>query len=162
VHSETVPLGASNLTASFTDWPVKAWRSLEMTFVPTGGIADRTAEIKSVSPSGEAVPVGVSGLLASDPEHVQLPRHPRARDAWGLDLVALPEEGLWHLEFTVQGPEGTSTATLPIQVGPTPGPPLALSWTLGLLPWLAVVPFLIRGWIRSRSYRVRVTRAWSG
>jgi hypothetical protein len=51
---------------------------------------------------------------------------------------------------------------LPLQVGPTPGPPLALSWTLGLLPWLAAVPFLIRGWIRSRSYRVRATRAWSG
>lgn len=158
VHSETVSLGETTLTASFTDWPIKADRSLDFTFEPEGGITGRTGTLRTVSPSGEPVEVG----WLDDSVEVELPRHPLAHEVWGLDIVALPQEGTWLFEFTVEDETGVATGSLPIEVGPRPGPPKALGWTVGLLPWVATVPFLVYGWIRTRPIRLRRVSGWNG
>lgn len=147
VHSERTSLGDSTLTASFTDWPIKAGRSLDFTFEPAGGIAGRSGTVRAIPPSGEAKALGIVGL-DGEPD-MKLQRHPRARQAWGLDVVALPEEGPWHFEFTVHGPDGTSTATLPVTVGPMPGPPMAVSWVVGMTPWAVALVVLGRRWRRT-------------
>jgi hypothetical protein len=162
VHSERVPLASSTLTVSFGDWPIRSYRSMDFTFEPDGGIEGRTGLLRVVSPSGDAQAFAGAGLQRRG-EAIVLPRHPRARDVWGLDVVALPEEGTWRFEFTVDGPEGPSQAVLPLQVGPAPGPPMALSWTVAMLPWTAVVPLLVYLWVRSRPRRSRMgSTAWSG
>lgn len=158
VHAERVALSdGSRLTASFSDWPVKAGRSLDFTFEPQGGIEGRSGTLRAVAPSGEPKALGVVGL---DGEAVmRLPRHPRARHAWGLDVTALPEEGVWHFEFAVRGPRGEATGTLPITAGPAPGPPPALSWLVGMAPWAVALVVLARWWWRVRG---RTALAWSG
>jgi hypothetical protein len=161
VHSETVPLGTSSLTASFTDWPIRANRSLDFTFRPAAGIDGRTGRLRAVAPSGRPVVLGIAGILGGGVD-MKLPRHPRARDVWGLDVVALPEEGTWRFEFTVVGPEGTSTAILLLLVGSRPGPPAPLSWVVGMAPWLLPVPLLAYWWVRSRPLRRRYAHTWSG
>jgi hypothetical protein len=152
VHSERTSLGAGTLTASFTDWPIKAGRSLDFTFEPAGGIGGRSGTVRAVSPSGQPQALGVVGLDGE--ADMKLQRHPLARHAWGLDVVALPEEGPWRFEFTVHGPDGTSTGTLPIAVGPMPGPPMALSWSVGMVPWAVVLVLLGRRWLRVRRSAV--------
>jgi hypothetical protein len=144
------------LTASFTDWPIRAGRSLDFTFEPAGGIEGRNGTVRAIAPSGEPKALGVVGLDGE--ADMKLQRHPRARHAWGLDVVALPEEGPWRLEFTVHGPDGTSTGTLPIAVGPMPGPPTAVSWAVGMVPWAAALVVLGRRWLRVRR---SVVLGWS-
>ncbi|MEU4762447.1 hypothetical protein AB0H12_04280 [Actinosynnema sp. NPDC023794] len=152
VHSEQVPLGAGTLTASFTDWPVRAGRSLDFTFEPAGGIEGRSGTLRAITPSGEPTALGIVGLDGE--ADMELQRHPLARHAWGLDVVALPEEGLWRFEFTVHGPGGTSTGTLPVAAGPRPGPPAALSWVVGMAPWAVVLVLLTRRWLKVRRSAV--------
>jgi hypothetical protein len=156
VHSERVALGSGTLTASFSDWPVKAGRSLDFTFEPDGGIEGRSGTVRAIAPSGQPRALGIVGL-DGEPD-MKLPRHPRARHAWGLDVVALSEEGLWRFEFTVHGRSGTTTATLPIPVGPAPGPPAALSWIVGMTPWAVALVVLGRRWWRVRE---RTALGWS-
>ncbi|MGW0570781.1 MULTISPECIES: hypothetical protein [Streptomyces] len=161
VHSEPVEMGATTLTASFTDWPLRADRSLDFTFEPAGGIESHVGKLKVLAPNGESTLLGIAARLAGGNE-MTLPRHPRDYNVWGLDAVALPEEGTWRFEFTVQGPEGTSTGTLALPVGPRPGPSSTLSWTIGLLPWVLAVPLLAYLWRRSRLVRRRIASDWSG
>ncbi|MFC0104788.1 hypothetical protein [Kibdelosporangium aridum] len=153
VHSERIPLGNSTLTASFSDWPIRAGRSLDFTFEPAGGIEGRTGTVRAIAPSGEPKALGIVGLDGE--ADMKLQRHPQARHAWGLDVVALPEEGMWRFEFTVPG---VGTGTLPVLAGPTPGPPAALSWTVGMIPWTIALLLLGRKWWRVRKQAVL---AWS-
>lgn len=156
VHSEQVAFGGSTLTASFSDWPVRAGRSLDFTFEPAGGTEGRSGTVRAIAPSGQPKALGIVGLAGET--DMKLQRHPQARHLWGLDVVALPEEGPWRFEFTVHGPSGTTTATLPITAGPAPGPPMALSWTVGMIPWAVALLVLGRGWARARG---RTALAWS-
>jgi hypothetical protein len=156
VHSERVALGNSTLTASFSDWPVKAGRSLDFVFEPDGGIEGRGGTVRAISPSGQPRALGIVGL-DGEPD-MKLQRHPQARHAWGLDVVALSEEGLWRFEFTVHGPSGTATTALPVPVGPAPGPPAALSWTVGMMPWAVALLILGRRWWRVRE---RTALGWN-
>ncbi|MDR7276407.1 hypothetical protein [Catenuloplanes atrovinosus] len=161
VHSETMTLGGTTMTASFSDWPLRATRSLDFTFEPAGGIEGRRGTLRAVSPGGAVTALGMASRLAGEKE-MTLVRHPRDYGVWGLDAVALPEEGMWRFEFTLHGPEGASTGTLALPVGPRPGPPILLSWTAGLLPWIIAGFWLTYRWIRSRPARRRIASAWSG
>ncbi len=152
VHSERIPLGGGTLDVSFTDWPVKAGRSLDFTFEPRGGIEGRTGTVRAIAPSGEPKALGIVGLAGET--DMKLPRHPQARHVWGLDVVALPEEGQWRFEFTVRGPDGVTTGTLPIAVAPAPGPPAAVSWVVGMAPWAVALLVLARRWLRVRRQAV--------
>ncbi|SPL88724.1 unnamed protein product [[Actinomadura] parvosata subsp. kistnae] len=162
VHTETVRMSdRSTITVSFTEWPIRALQSLDFTFEPAGGVEGRTGLVTTVSPSGDRA--GLKGIvLQRRGDSIVLPRHPRARQVWGLDVVSLPEEGTWRFEFVVEGPGGTSTGVLPIQAIAPPGPPLALSWTIALVPWAPVALLLAYGWRRARTIRRAAGPAWSG
>ncbi|NBE95281.1 hypothetical protein FE391_16890 [Nonomuraea sp. KC401] len=162
VHSEVVRMSDhSAITVSFTEWPIHALQSLDFTFEPTGGIDGRAGLVTIVSPSGDRQ--GLKGIvLQRRGDSIVLPRHPRAPQVWGLDVVSLPEEGTWQFEFAVEGPGGISTGVLPIRTIEQPGPPLALSWTVALTPWAPVALLVAMGWRRTRRLRRSATHTWSG
>ncbi|SDJ05477.1 hypothetical protein [Nonomuraea jiangxiensis] len=162
VHTETVSMSdGTPITVGFTEWPIRALQSLDFTFQPAGGIGGRTGLVTTVSPSGDRR--GLKGIvLQRRDDAIVLPRHPRAAQVWGLDVVSLPEEGTWRFEFAVENAGGTSTGVLPIQAIEQPGPPLGLSWTVALAPWAPVVALVAVGWIRTRAIRRGAKPGWSG
>lgn len=148
VHEEVVAVGPYTVTVGFSRWPLHAERSLDIIFVPDGGIAGRSGSLTLVTPTG-------------DEETLPLTRHPRMRSAWGLDVVALPDEGPWGLVFTIDGAEGRGVGRLaPLTLGARPGPPAALSWAIGLLPALGMLALVAVAWWRVRPGRRADTWRW--
>ncbi|MBE1593261.1 hypothetical protein ACFPOI_21585 [Nonomuraea angiospora] len=162
VHTETVSMSdGAPITVGFTKWPIRSLQSLDFTFEPAGGIDGRTGLLTTVSPSGDRR--GLKGIvLQRRGDAIVLPRHPRADQVWGLDVVSLPEEGTWRFEFAVENAGRTSSGVLPIQAIEQPGPPLGLSWTIALLPWAPVVALAAAGWMRTRAIRRGAKPGWSG
>jgi hypothetical protein len=148
-HHETIQAGPYTVTVGFSEWPIRAERSLDITFEPEGGIAGKTATIEITNPNGDWYEVGPLG------------RHPRQRDLWGLDLIALPTPGKWSIELTVTGPEGTGAGTLTgVPVLERPGPPLWPIWLIAALPLVFLVWLGIRGWRSVRPNRQPEAHAW--
>jgi hypothetical protein len=140
VHTERVQAGPYGLTVGFSTWPLRAMQSLDFTFIPDGGIDGKTGTFMRTGPSG------------SHTYPAPLARHPRKRDVWGLDVFALQVQGTWKFDFTVDGPQGHGAGTLSgLQVLPQPGPPLALSWAICALPFIALIGFLVVVWRRGRA-----------
>ena len=140
VHTEHVQAGPYSLTVGFSTWPLKAMQSLDFTFIPEGGIEDKSGTLAMISPEGQ--------LTRKQP----LVRHPRKRDVWGLDVRSLPRPGDWTLRFTVNGPAGSGTGDLrPLPVQPQPGPPMGLSWAISTLPLIGLVVLVVVAWRRTRS-----------
>lgn len=150
VHTEKIQAGPYAVTVSFSEWPLRAERSLDFLFEPAGGIAGRTGSLRMVAPDGST----------ANSTRDALSRHPRARQAWGLDVYALASEGTWTFEVAVKGTQGTGIGRLPIAVGERPGPPAAFSWTLGLLPLLAFAGVAVLVWVRTRPYRRETAAQW--
>jgi hypothetical protein len=148
VHEEQVQAGPYSLTVGFSRWPLNADRSLDMLFTPAGGIAGLSGTLTLVSPSGLE-------------EQMPLARHPRQRSVWGLDVVALPEAGPWSLVFTIDGPQGQGVGRLaPLTLGERPGPDIALSWAIGLLPLFGLVGLVVVAWLKVRPGRRADTWSW--
>jgi hypothetical protein len=146
VHTEQVQAGPYSLTVGFSTWPIRAMRSLDFTVSPDGGIDGKTGTLAVSGPSGKAHPQ-------------KLVRHPRLRQDWGLDVQAIDKPGTYRFDFVVDGPLGHGEGALPaVQVLDQPGPPLALSWTIALLPLLGMLVFLGAAWrrIRPASRELRV------
>ncbi|TWD83963.1 hypothetical protein FB561_5134 [Kribbella amoyensis] len=157
VHSEITKVGPYEVRTSFSEWPLRADRSLDFLFAPANGIQGMKGRIRPVSPAGKVFrPQSQSKADGTD-----LARHPRALDDWGFDVVALPTPGTWRFEFTLDGPDGRGTGVLELLVGSRPGPPAALAWSLGLLPLAAVVPIGGYLWFRTRQARRRDVWTWS-
>jgi hypothetical protein len=149
-HHETIQAGPYEVLVGFSEWPIRAERSLDITFEPEGGIADKSATIEITDPYGEWYEVGALG------------RHPRQRELWGLDLIALPAPGDWTIELTVSGPEGTGSGTLTgVPVGERPGPPPAPMWVIAALPLVFLLWLGVRGWLQVRPGRTPEAHAWS-
>lgn len=144
VHAERVQVGPYGVTVGFSAWPLRAMQSLDFTFVPDGGIAGLSGTLELVAP-------GESGGDAEP-----LSRHPRKLDVWGLDIFALDTEGEWTMRFVIDGPEGRGEGVLPLPVLEQPGPPLALSWSISVLPLVGLLTFLVVTW---RRHRAEATRA---
>ncbi|WP_067536687.1 hypothetical protein [Nocardia crassostreae] len=139
VHTERVQAGPYGLTVGFSEWPLRALQSLDFTFIPDGGIADKSGTVAEIPPGG------------TDGWDEPLSRHPRKRDVWGLDVRSLEQEGPWTFRFVIDGPLGRGEGELrDLAVLPQPGPPLALSWTLSSLPLLGLIGFLAYAWRRTR------------
>ena len=139
VHTEKVQAGPYNLTIGFSTWPVKAMQSLDFTFAPEDGIADKKGTLTMVW-GGEPVEDG------------PLARHPRKREVWGLDIFALPEPGTWTFRFDVEGPAGTATGELKnLQVMEQPGPPMGLSWAISTIPLFGLIALIVVAWRRTRT-----------
>jgi hypothetical protein len=149
-HLETLRVGPYTLNVGFSEFPMRAERSADITFDPDGGIVGKTGSFKFFTPKAQ--------IYAEDSF---LPRFPRNRTVWGFDSLALPEQGTWVLEITVKGSDGAHTARLPIEVGARPaGPPSTLIMALATLPILALVFLAARSWRRVRPLRHAESRAW--
>ncbi|MCX4098238.1 hypothetical protein [Nocardia sp. alder85J] len=139
VHTERVQAGPYQLTVGFSTWPIRAMKSLDFTFMPDGGTAGKSG---TLTIQGPAVRKGRATTT--------LVRHPRKRDAWGLDVRSLDAPGTYTFTFALDGPEGHGVGVLPaIQVLDQPGPPLAFSWVLGTLPLWGLLIFLAVVWRRT-------------
>ncbi|WP_072474969.1 hypothetical protein [Amycolatopsis australiensis] len=140
VHTEHVQAGPYGLTVGFSTWPLKAMQSLDFTFIPDGGIADKSGTLTMLGPGG--------AQRRTQP----LVRHPRKREVWGLDVRSLPRAGDWTFVFTVNGPAGSGTGQLrALPVQEQPGPPMGLSWAISTLPLIGLVVLVVVAWRRTRS-----------
>ncbi len=149
-YQERIMVGPYPVEVWVSDWPIAAERSIDFTFNPAGGIADKTARIQMIMPDGNE--------YFTSP----LPRHPRNRSVWGLDLIALPEPGPWMIELTINGPAGSGTGSFgPMTLLPQPGPPPLLSWVLGVLPPLVLLGSLfVIAWRRFPASSRRLAWSW--
>jgi len=131
VHTERVQAGPYPVTIGFSTWPIRAMQSVDYTFMPDGGITGKTGSLLLDGPG-----------VKSD-EHVRpLVHHPRKPDSWGLDVKALNAPGTYTFGFAIDGPQGHGQGTLNgVQVLNQPGPPLALSWFVGTLPFIGLLHF---------------------
>jgi hypothetical protein len=146
VHTEHVQVGPYPMTVGFTVWPLRAMQSLDFTFEPDAGIAGKSGTITTIAPDGR-----------EDPD--RLSRHPRNREVWGLDVESLNSSGTWTLRFTIDGPQGEGAGDLVIDVLEQPGPPLTLSWLVGLTPLALTLVFVAVVWMRTGTHRNADTSA---
>lgn len=143
VHTEQVQAGPYTITVGFSTWPIRAMRSLDFTFTPDGGIADKSGRLIVQGPGFDRGDGGAP-----------LVRHPRKRDTWGLDTQAFDTPGTYSFGFVIDGPQGQGQGTLNgVAVLDQPGPPLPLSWAVGSLPFGALLVFLVIAWRRTRPGR---------
>ncbi len=146
-HTEQLEVGGLKLTVGFTEWPLQAERSLDMTFSPEGGVAGKTVLVRFVKPDGTQWAI----------QSASLPRFPRDRTMWGFDSFALPIEGNWKLELSVNNQK----AVLPLTVLERPaGPPANLITVLAMVPILAVFVLAIRAWLRVKPLRQLESTSW--
>lgn len=148
-HQERLQAGPYAVDVGFSEWPVRAERSVDITFAPVDGIAGKTATVALIPPSGEEweSPLG---------------RHPRDREIWGLDLIALPQSGPWTIGLTIDGPAGTASGLLEgVPLLERPGPPVAPLWLLGILPLIFLVWLTVRAWRAVRPSRLAAARGWA-
>lgn len=148
VHRETVRVGPYPVTVGFSQWPIRAERSLDIVFQPDGGIAGKHGTVTLVPPSG-------------DKQQVLLARHPRMRSVWGLDIIALPEQGRWALQLEIHGPWGRGSGRLPVTLLPRPGPPVLLGWLPVLLVTGALLAAIVVVWQRVHPARQSETWSWT-
>jgi hypothetical protein len=141
VHTERVQAGPYGITVGFSTWPIKAMQSLDFTFAPDGGIADKSGTLTMIN-------IGNGQSHRGEP----LARHPRKRDVWGLDVRSLRAAGDWTFRFVVNGPAGQGTGELTgLKVMAQPGPPLGLSWGISTLPLFGLVVLIMVAWRRTRK-----------
>ncbi len=148
-HRETVQVGAYQLEVGFSQYPVRAERSLDITFTPVGGIVGKSGTTKFK-------------LVNSDISINQdLVRFTKNRSIWGYDLISIPQKGTWNLEFTINGKQGKGVGNLKLEVLERPvGPSVALTQPLGLIPILAVLILATRAWLRVRPLRHVEANRW--
>jgi hypothetical protein len=147
VHTERVQAGPYGVTVGFSTWPIRAMQSLDFTFMPDGGISGKSGTLIQSGPG-----------IDPDDRSTPLVRHPRKPDAWGLDVRAYDDPGTYAFEFIIDGPQGQGRGTLnDLIVLDQPGPPLALSWTVGSLPLIALIAFLTVAWRRTQPARLPLT-----
>jgi hypothetical protein len=148
-HRETLKVGPYKLEVGFSQWSVRAERSLDITFSPQDGILGKSGTITYTSPSGEKSP------------EIELVRFPKNRNIWGFDLTTLPKEGTWNLEFKIKGAKGNGVGNLKLEVLERPaGPSVALTQPLGLIPILAVLILAVRAWLRVKPLRHAEANQW--
>lgn len=150
-HHVVVQAGPYPVEVGFSEWPVLAERAIDITFMPDGGIAGKSATLALVRPGANEAAHRFGGELG---------RHPRQREYWGLDLIALPAEGEWTLTLTVDGAAGPGETSFTLPVGPRPGPPPLPMWLLGILPAVALVALVVAGWRRVHPGRTADAATW--
>src|SRR4029077_17398510 len=65
---------------------------------------------------------------------------------------------VYSFEFVINGPRGQGRGTLSkVTILNQPGPPLVLSWTIGLLPLIALVMFIAVAWRTTKPGRQPLT-----
>jgi hypothetical protein len=147
VHTERVQAGPYGVTIGFSNWPIRAMQSLDFAFMPDGGIAGKSGNLLMSGP----------GIKSAD-QTTPLVRHPRKYDSWGLDTKAFNVPGTYSYGFAIDGPLGHGQGTLQgVTILNQPGPPLALSWTIGTLPLIGLVVLIGVAWRRTEAGRQPLT-----
>lgn len=141
VHTERVQVGPYGMTIGFSTWPLRAMQSLDFTFIPDDGIAAKSGTLAFVNP--ETGRVGRAQPLA---------KHPRKLEVWGLDIRSLDTQGSWAIRFALDGPAGPGTGELrTLTVLEQPGPPMAVSWSISLIPLIVLAVLITIAWRRTKS-----------
>lgn len=147
VHTEHVQAGPYSVTVGFSTWPIRAMKSLDFTFMPDGGIADKKGYLLLQGPG-----------IKPDQRILPLVRHPRKLDSWGLDVKAFNTPGSYDFGFQITGPQGVGQGMLRgVTILSQPGPPLPLSWTIGSLPFVGLIVFITIAWRRTQPGRQPLT-----
>lgn len=147
VHREQVEVGPYSIDIGFSDWPPRAERSLDIIVHTAGGIAGKQGTIALKAPSGAV-------------QTFPLVRHPRQPEDWGLDIIALPEEGDWRIVLAIDGPLGPGAGEVTIALGPRPGPPELVGWLPPLAVVLAMIATLTAAWRLVRPTHLPQTHTW--
>jgi hypothetical protein len=151
-HSKNIRVGQTNIRMDFSDFPLRHERSLDITFVPNGGIIGKTALINLIGPNKAFI-----SWLNPNRETKPLPRFPRDRSVWGLDSIAMTAEGTWLLELTIEG----KTARVPLEVLARPaGPTNNQILLIALLPIVGLIVVAARGWLRLHPTRHAASQNW--
>lgn len=149
VHWETVAVGPYPVRLGFSEWPMRAERSLDILIEPADGLTGKQGSVTLIAPSGAR-------------NHRALVRHPRQRASWGLDVIALPEAGPWTIQLTIDGPAGRGVGQLDsLTLLDQPGPSKVLSWSIGLLPLIGLLGLGLLARQRARSAQPGPTWSWS-
>jgi hypothetical protein len=73
-------------------------------------------------------------------------------------VKAFNAAGAYSFGFVIDGPQGRGQGSLlAVAVLDQPGPPLALSWTIGSLPFIGLVVVLAVAWRRTQPGRQPLT-----
>jgi hypothetical protein len=169
-HTETLNVGNTTLYIHFSEFPLRAERSFDLTVEASGGITGKQAIFRLIQPDG---------TFWLGEQDRPLPRFPRDRSLWGLDSFALPQAGTWQLEITLDEHSANSehsassersasnarrsehSARLPLTLLERPaGPPGLLILWLASLPMLALALLAARAWLRVRPLRQAEAQTW--
>ncbi len=142
MHNQIIQVGSRKVTVHFTDYPVRAERSLHITFQPEGGIEGLKA----------------TGQFIGSSNAFPLSRFPSNRKVWGFDNIAFNSPGKRVFELNIQG---VGKGRIEFIVGERPtGPNSSIIYALGVLPVLAVFLLAIRSWLRVQPAKQRETYHW--
>ncbi|MEY4529654.1 MAG: hypothetical protein RLZZ156_375 [Deinococcota bacterium] len=141
-HDQIIKVGNRNVTVRFSDYPVRAERSLNITFSPDGGITGLQATGKFVGLSDEFT----------------LDRFPSNRKVWGFDDISFKTSGKRTFELHIIG---VGKGRLEFTVGERPaGPSSELIYALGVMPILALFVLAFRAWRQVQPARQSETYNW--
>lgn len=154
-HTENVQAGPYNVTVGFSRWPVQADRSFDLTFSVEGGIQDKEGTVTLLAPT-----------LRDTDDFFNYPfplsRFARDRNVWGFDVIAFPEQGQWQYQFVIDGPQGQGTGSLDVVfLERPPFLPSIVNWSLGFIPFIALIVLIIVSWLRVRPGKRADTWTWS-
>jgi hypothetical protein len=148
IHSETpaqvfpVTAGAYRLDLTLYTYPATAGYAQPFTITPQ---------------AGSAVPQSYSLIARPDPSVIATPITASlgSPDAAGRisGSVYITVRGLWTLDLTITGAQGTASAAIPISATAPPALSPAFAWNLGLLPLYGLLLFTGIALWRNRQVR---------
>ncbi len=103
--------------------------------------------------SGQVVETPVSG---TDAANVYIPLTSQGNTLRG--ELHLPVRGFWQLVIELDGPDGRGVATIPVVVSAPGAMPIWLAWTIGALPALGLLWWVLRQRAYRRTLLVQQTR----
>ena len=109
---------------------------------PLGGLFKDVQGVAAVATIRRALEMGINFF-----DTAPLYGHGKSEKWMGQGLAGIP--GTWTLRFTIDGPQGQGTGELAVDVLKQPGPPLPLSWAVGLIPLTLTVVFFGVVWLRT-------------
>ena len=154
-HTEKVQVGPYNVTVGFSRWPVQADRSFDLIFDVEGGIEGKEGTVTLVAPT-----------LRDTDDFFNYPfslsRFARDRNVWGFDVIAFPEQGQWQYKFVIDGSQGRGEGSLDVVfLERPPFLPSIVNWSLGFIPFIALIVLIIVSWLRVQPGKRADTWAWS-
>jgi hypothetical protein len=157
VHTEVVQAGPYKITVGFSRWPVQAERSLDVVFMVDGSIEDKTGTITLITDTVQKL-----NRQKKTNQPFALERHPRMREAWGLDVFAFPSDGQWEFKFAIDGAQGHGAGSLAVVLLEKPTfLPRPLTSLIAFLPVIILLVITVIAWRRDKPNRQADTWSWS-